>query len=130
MPAPLFDDRPVALALFGKPPREGVARVRIWRPGERVARTVKGLLVCWALAAAALFIPVAHFFLVPGFLIGGIVLAVRWSEQAETFEGASGVCPGCGREGDYSVRGKFALPKETSCAECRGRVILKAREEG
>jgi len=124
MAAPYIEDRPVALTLFGRPSSPGVARVRLWGRGERLARAAKGLGACWALAVATAFIPVAHFFLVPGFLLGGIGVAWRWSGQAATFEGARGACPACGRDGQYKARGMFRLPKETSCGGCGGRVIL------
>lgn len=125
MSAPHIEDRVVALGRFGEPSRPGRARVRLWPPPARALRAAKALLACWGLAAVGLFIPVAHFFLVPGFLIAGVVLAVRRSREAATFAGVQGTCPGCGREGEFKARGKFALPKETSCSGCNGRVTIE-----
>ncbi|MDP3938520.1 MAG: hypothetical protein Q8R92_10340 [Deltaproteobacteria bacterium] len=128
MPAPSIEERPIALAAFGKGSRPAIARVRLWGRGERMGRAAKGLLAYWALAAAGAFIPVAHLFLVPGFLIGGIVVGLRRSGEDATFEEVRGACPLCGVEGEFRVRGKFALPRETDCAGCGGRVMLREPE--
>ena len=53
--------------------------------GERMGRALKVLAVCLLLAVVTAFIPIAHFFLVPLFLIAGPVLAVitvRSTEEA------------------------------------------------
>ena len=121
-----IEEQAVLVTAFGKPSRDGVARVRIWPPRARTLRVAKGLGACWGLALPALFIPVVHFFLVPGFLIGGAVLALRWSGQSRTYDQAVGLCPSCEQEVGFRVRGEFKLPRETSCRGCGARVILKA----
>jgi hypothetical protein len=124
MAPPAIEEHAVAVTVFGRTPREGVARVRVWSAGERAVRVLKGLGACWGLAIVTAFIPVAHFFLVPGFAIGGVVLAVRWSGQSRTYVEARGPCPACGEEGVFGVKGKFTLPRETECAACGARVAL------
>jgi hypothetical protein len=99
--------------------------VRFWPTGERAIRVSKGLGACWGLALVTLFIPVAHFFLVPGFLISGLVIAARWSGQTRTYVDVRARCPACEQESDFKVQGKFLLPKETNCQACRARVILE-----
>lgn len=122
---PEFQDEPVRIASFGREAREGMVRVRVRHPSERVARALKGWLGCWALSAITLFIPIAHFVLVPGFFVAGIVLGVRWSRETRSFVQAHGPCPGCGAQQTFRLRGKYALPKETSCPACRARVFLQ-----
>ena len=124
---PEFQDEPVRIASFGREAREGIVRARLWHPPERVARALKGWLGCWSLAAITLFIPVAHLVLVPGFFIGGIVLGARWSRETRSFVEARGPCPGCGEAQTFRLRGKYVLPKETSCPACRARVLVEAR---
>lgn len=126
MSATPIEDHAVLVTVFGKPARDGVARVRVWPPRARALRVARGLGACWVLAVPALFVPVAHFVLVPGLVIGGVVLALRWSGQTRTFAQVDGVCPSCGQEAGFSVRGKFKLPRETNCGSCGARVILKA----
>ena len=47
----------------------------------------------WLLAFVTLFIPLAHFVLVPGFLIAGPVVAILAYRMKESKEHASGICP-------------------------------------
>jgi len=125
---PGIEQHPVAVTAFGKASREGLARVRFWPTGERAIRVAKGLGACWGLALVTLFIPLAHFVLVPGFLIGGLVIAARWSGQTRTYVDVRGHCPACEEETGFKVRGKFLLPKETNCQACHARVILTPRQ--
>jgi hypothetical protein len=125
MGKPSFEDHPITLTAFGKAETSGVLRVRLWPPRDRALRVLKGLLACWALAALTLFIPVAHFFLVPGFFLGGIFLGARWSRQARTPVLASGACPACGDVARFEVRGRFERHKEAGCPACGARVMLK-----
>ena len=119
----------IFITAFGKGAQAGELRVRLWPAKERTLRVLKGLLGCWALGSLALFIPIAHFVLVPGFFFGGIVIAFRWSGQKSTFIEACGPCPECGDSQRFKVRGKFLLPKEASCPSCGGRVIFRPSTE-
>ncbi len=125
MSEPSIEQHRVAVTAFGKASREGVARVRFWPTGGRAIRVAKGLGACWGFALITLFIPLAHFILVPGFLIGGLVIAVRWSGQTRTYVDVRGRCPVCEQESGFKVRGEFLLAKETTCQACGARVILK-----
>jgi hypothetical protein len=124
-PLPDLRDETLRITAFGREARDGVVRVRAWRPAERVARTLAGWLGCWALAAITLFIPVAHILLVPGFFIAGIVLLLRRSREDRSFVEGRGPCPVCGADQTFRLRGKFVLPKETFCPACRARLILE-----
>jgi DNA-directed RNA polymerase subunit RPC12/RpoP len=125
MGKPSFEDHPITLAAFGRAETSGVLRVRLWPPRDRALRVLKGLLACWALAGLTVFIPIAHFVLVPGFFLGGIFLAARWSRQARTPVVAHGACPACGDAARFEVRGRFERNKEAGCPACGGRVMLK-----
>ena len=125
---PELRDETMRVTAFGREAREAVVRVRAWSPPERVARALAGWLGCWLLAAITLFIPVAHILLVPAFLIGGVVLLVRWSREDRSFVEGHGPCPACGAEQRFRLRGKVVLPKDTFCPGCRARVfIIEAR---
>jgi len=130
IPLPDLRDEPVRITAFGREARDGIARVRVWSPPERLARTLVGWLGCWALAAITLFIPVAHIIAVPAFFIGGIVLLARRSREGRTFVEGRGSCPACGAEQTFRLRGRFALPKETACPTCRARVVVEGRVSG
>ena len=117
-------DETIRITAFGREAREAVVRVRAWTPAERLARTLGGWLGCWALAAVTLFIPVAHVLLVPGFFIAGIVVLVRRFGEDRSFVDGRGACPACGADQVFRLRGRFVLPKETSCPACRARVLV------
>jgi hypothetical protein len=63
------------LTIFGAAPTRATITVLPLSIGRRLARALGALLACWAAAAVAVFIPVAHFILVPGLAIGGLVWA-------------------------------------------------------
>ncbi|EKD42337.1 MAG: hypothetical protein ACD_73C00199G0003 [uncultured bacterium] len=52
----------------------GKVRVKQFSTSERGKRALKTLAICWAAAIFSVFLPIAHFVLVPGFLIAGIAL--------------------------------------------------------
>ena len=86
----------VSLTAFGVPPRPATAVVIEQSTGERVGRAFAGLGMFWALALGGLFIPVAHFILVPTFLTAGIIMAVKRSKEDRRLAEVSGPCPRCG----------------------------------
>jgi hypothetical protein len=67
---------PATLSAFGAPPAAATATVRNQSPSERLWRIAGGVGLCAGLAILSLFIPVAHFILVPTFVAAGIVMAV------------------------------------------------------
>ena len=69
-------DIPATLSAFGAPPVQATATVQNQSPAERLRRTAAGVGLCAGLALVSLFIPVAHFTLVPTFVGAGIAVAV------------------------------------------------------
>jgi DNA-directed RNA polymerase subunit RPC12/RpoP len=122
---PVFEEERVSVTAFGGKNAPGLLRIRVWSGPQRAARTAKALLGCWVLSALSLFIPVAHFFLVPGFFVAGIVLAVRRAGEGRTLVQLRGACPRCGREEPLGLRGKALLPKEIQCPGCSARLVLR-----
>jgi hypothetical protein len=123
---PVFEEEPVSVTAFGEKEQAGILRIRVWSAPERAVRTAKALLGCWILAALSLFIPVAHFFLVPGFFVAGIVLAVRRAGEGRTLVQVRGACPRCGRDEPLGLRGKAIFPKEIQCPGCGARLALRS----
>ena len=65
-----------SLTAFGYPPCWVTAVIIEQTPAQRLGRTLAGLGMFWALALGGLFIPVAHFVLVPAFVVAGIIVAI------------------------------------------------------
>jgi hypothetical protein len=82
-----------------------------------------------ALALIAVPIPLVHFVLVPAALLLGAALALVRLRQSQIFRWAHARCPFCGTEQNFSVMGKFKLPKTLSCGSCQRQLILEPTSE-
>jgi uncharacterized paraquat-inducible protein A len=69
---------------------------------------------------------VAHFILVPTFLLLGIGLAVIRSREDVRLLGAHGRCPRCGVEQDFPGAGRFHGEQALDCPRCHNRLTLTA----
>jgi len=118
---------PASLTAFGHPPRPALAVIVEQAPGQRLARTLAGLGMFWGLAHASLFIPIAHFVLVPTFLVGGIVMAVKRAREDRRLLRVRGACPRCGAVQDLQPGGRFVDGRSFDCPKCHGNVTLATR---
>jgi len=75
------------------------ARTQVFRQSmdgpRRLRRAALALVSLWALALFSILIPVAHFLLVPGFLIAGPLVAWKRLHQEQVILGAVVTCPNC-----------------------------------
>ncbi len=85
---------------------------------ERMVRAGKLLGIAWLLALITAFIPIAHFFLVPLFLIAGPVMAFMKYKAETVLEKAHGACPECSKTVDIILDPTDKLPKRTYCPDC------------
>jgi hypothetical protein len=111
------------LRLFDFPVTHAVATIREFDAGERMRRALKGGGILFALACMSVFIPIAHFVLVPGFLIAAIVLFTRGLTQTRKIVRVHGPCPRCATEQDFEID-KAPLSGDVSltCVSCRNRI--------
>ena len=73
-----------------------------------------------------MFIPIAHFVLVPTFLLCGIALAVLRLREGRRLVGLRGVCPRCGAEQEFQASGRFDRERDVVCPRCHARLRLAA----
>jgi hypothetical protein len=73
---------------------------------------------------------VAHFALVPGLLVGGVVLAAMRLAETRTLARVRGVCPRCHAQLDVSPGGRFRLPRAVQCVHCRNELTMAVRAAG
>ena len=90
---------------------------------QRRARAVKGLLICWGLALLSLPILFFHFFLVPMFLVAGLVLFALRMREEHLVLGAVVTCPACG-EASKLGRQAEEWPLGMSCGPCGKQLEL------
>lgn len=118
---------PASLTAFGHPSRPALAVIVEQAPGQRVARTLAGLGMFWALALGSVFIPVAHFVLVPTFVVAGIVMAVRRAREDRRLLRVRGACPRCGAVQELRPGGRFVDGRSFDCPKCHGNLTLATR---
>jgi len=95
---------------------------------EQKSRAIQSLLKFWLIAAVCILIPIAHFLLVPGFFIGGIIVASRrWKTEREG-EDASGSCPACHNQITVSLEKNADLPQWHDCPECADALQLQEKQ--
>lgn len=118
---------PATLGVFGAPPAPATARVARQSPSDRVRRVLGALGIFWGLAVPAVFMPVAHFILVPSLVLVGVVTAVLRSREDVRLLGARGRCPRCGVEQDFPGGGRFHGEQALDCPHCHNRLTLTAQ---
>ncbi len=108
----------------------GVVDVRSFDRAERLVHAWKGLALAWTGALVGFFIPVAHFLLVPGFVIAGVVLFRSKLGAREITESMTGSCPDCGLEQDFGSVGRWEPPHTVTCKGCHRSLTAKAAHNG
>ena len=114
------------LGAFGAPSLAATARVVRQSPQRRMRRALAALGICWGAAIPCLFIPLAHFFLVPSLVTTGIVLAVLRSREDMRLLGVHGRCPRCGVEQDLPAGGRLRGERALDCPRCHNRLTFSA----
>ncbi len=115
---PRSRSEPFLLTGYGGDSTPGVATVTTFDRAEGIRRAVKGLAVAWGAAVVSIFIPVAHFLLVPGFALAGVFVFTKRIRMREVAESIHGTCPNCGHEQDFNPSGDWHLPMHLTCANC------------
>jgi len=117
-----------SLTAFGHPPSWVTAVVVEQTRPQRLGRALAGLGMCWALALGGLFIPVAHFILVPTFVVAGIVVAIKRAREDRRLLLLRGACPRCGAAQEFKPGGRFATGRSVDCPKCHGTLTLVTGE--
>lgn len=102
----------------------GSLHVTVYDKHDRMIRAGKLLAIFWGFAVASIFIPIAHFALVPGFLLAGPLMAYFRYRVISRSENAVGQCPV--NKNDIAIRLKPSdhLPLWTYCPVCEAPLQL------
>jgi hypothetical protein len=119
---------PITLRFWDKPPTEGTAVILERNFAQRTTRALIQLLIFWGLALVSLLIPIAHFVLVPGFLIGGVYAAYRKVQEERTLLTVSAPCPRCESDQKFAPNSRFEPGMKLQCPGCRNDLVLVTRE--
>jgi len=117
-------EAPAHLAYYDAPPTPAVATIVSYGKRRRIVRAVVGGLTCWVLAAVSVFVPLGHFFMVPGFLIAGPIVFLMRIAEGVSLRGARGTCPVCRQEQTFTERGRIAEPLAVRCSACGRELTL------
>lgn len=117
---------------FTQPPGRGSATVLTYDRPARWRRALKALGKWWGIALLSVFIPVAHFVLVPSFFLFGLFQFSQRLGAVEVPRDARGRCPDCGAEQALELAAQWQVPQLVTCHEChRGlRLTLPAPGQG
>ncbi len=111
---------------YGPTPTSMVVAVDEIPTARRLRRAWTSFLVFFALAMISILIPVAHFLLVPGFLIAAFAsLFMKLAATSQVHE-ARGSCPDCAAEQEFDLSGAWRLPRDVTCRGCQRRLTLTA----
>lgn len=104
---------------YSPTPRVATVTVRSFDKGERTRRAFKALATFWGVALASVFIPVAHFLLVPSFAVYGAFTFFDRLGARQVVAAAEGTCPDCGRTQKLDTGGRWQVPTEVACRHCQ-----------
>ena len=102
---------------YGQPTR-GTVTIHEFRREQRARRAFAVLGKWWGVALLCVFIPVAHFVLVPSFLAYGLWEFFQRIGTAELATGARGTCPDCGAEQQLDLAPRWRAPQPVTCRQC------------
>ena len=104
---------------YSPSPSTATATIHSFDNSERTKRALKGLGAFWAAAIGSVFIPVAHFLLVPSFLLYGAYTFFERLGAQQIAVAAEGTCPDCGRAQQLEVGGRWRVPRTVACRYCQ-----------
>ncbi len=106
------------------PASEGVLHFTTFDKNDRIKRSAKMLGLCWLGAAGSIPIILAHWVLVPGFLIAGPILGYKRFHQHSAKEKVTGKCPHCKEEISMNLDAGDQLPKWDYCPNCNKSIQM------
>jgi hypothetical protein len=113
-----------SLTAFGAAPTGARVTIAAQTVGRRVARALRVLGGLWGAAVLAVFIPIAHFVLVPTLLVLGAVLGALRMRQDRVIVSVVGPCPRCGRAGEFPLDTRRVTSQKLTCPGCHTNVDL------
>ncbi len=109
---------------------EAVVELRELSPPERTRRAILGLLAWWGAGVVCVFIPIAHFVLVPGCFIMGLVTLFRRMTHGTVVASARATCPDCGAEQNLDLKGPFKGLRDIVCRSCQRSLTVTPADGG
>ena len=112
------------LTVFGAPESRVVVTIVTQSPGWRLLRALGALAAFWGAAVPAVFVPGAHFVLVPSFLALGVIFFVMRLRQRWAIDSVTGPCPRCGTTQPFVPGSRRVVAQQVTCPACRNNLAL------
>jgi ssDNA-binding Zn-finger/Zn-ribbon topoisomerase 1 len=88
-----------------------------WDKADRPKNAAKTLIMWLAACFACVFVPIAHFVLVPSLFITAFVLAIDKSREEKRNDGGKGECPKCHQQ-FVIEKSKWTDRLTDTCGKC------------
>lgn len=122
---------PLAITGYHGSPTAASLIIVTFDRARRLRRALTSLLALWGAMVVSVFIPIAHFVLVPSLFVASLFQFVRRLKAHALVRGVHGACPDCGAEQDFEVGSSLALPQSIECRAChRGLTLSSASGTG
>lgn len=92
---------------------------------DLVLQSLKKLSLFWGIGFLCVFIPMLHFFLVPGFIIAGIYSFLKQYKNTHHLLAGSFRCPSCDETSEVKNL-YFHEDSKISCSNCARQLTIKA----
>jgi len=110
--------QPFILTGYHGVPTHGSVTIQAFDREQRWRRALAGLGKWWGIALLSVFIPVAHFLLVPSFFVYGLGQFFQRLGTAEVAAAPRGTCPDCGAEQVLELAPRWRAPQPVTCRHC------------
>jgi len=111
---------------YAPQPTETLVRLESVDSRQRIGGAWARFGLFLVLAVVSVLIPVAHFILVPGFLIAAFASLVMKLGATTRILSARATCPDCGAEQELDLPGAWRLPRDVTCRGCQRRLTVTA----
>jgi hypothetical protein len=123
----MIQEQSIQIRYADNTPTMGQVKIELLDPQQRLRTCLKLWGLCWGGALAAIFIPLAHFVLVPSLLLVGPILGLYKWKQEQRLLGGAGVCPACQAE-VHIEKGAVKWPITELCTSCSRNVEVYEAE--
>jgi len=96
----------------------------VYSQQEKTKRAFTRLFGFWGLAIVSILVPVAHFILVPAFLLIAPFIAYKSYKEEVMLEECEITCPECGKTGTFA-KNSGQWPLHNQCPHCMNRVYFE-----
>ena len=116
---------PLQIVVVGNQQKEpGEIYLQTWSNAQRSWRAIRVFLLCWALAAISILIPILHFVMVPFFFFLGLIAPFFVVRRKSVILGGSGACPFCAKR-FIILRSANDWPLQSVCGSCHRHVRME-----